>query len=88
MEVTQVRVFPVEEERLKAYATIVLDDCFLVRNLRLIQGKRGLFVAMPNRRTKEGSYRDVAHPITRDLRERIERAVIEAYEQIQGSENF
>jgi stage V sporulation protein G len=88
MEVTQVRVFPVGEERLKAYATIVLDDCFLVRNLRLIQGKKGLFVAMPNRRTKEGSYRDVAHPITRDLRERIERAVIEAYEQLRGSEDF
>lgn len=85
MEVTQVRVSPVGEDRLRAYATIVLDDCFLVRNLRVIHGKKGLFVAMPNRRTKEGSYRDLAHPITKDLRERIERAVLEAYEQVKES---
>ena len=85
MEITQVRVFPVGEERLKAYATIVFDDCFLVRDLRVIHGKKGLFVAMPNRRTKEGGYRDLAHPITQDLRERIERVVLDTYAQVKDT---
>ena len=87
MEITQVRVFPVGEERLKAYATIVFDDCFLVRDLRVIHGKKGLFVAMPNRRTKEGGYRDLAHPITHDLRERIERVVLDTYAQVKDTQS-
>ena len=86
MKVTDVRVFPVQEDRLKAYASIVLDDCFVVRSLRVIRGKRGLFVAMPSRRTKDGKYRDLAHPVQQEFREQIERVVLEAYSQAPNSE--
>ena len=54
MEITQVKVFPVEEERLKAYVSIVLDDCFLVSDLKVIQGPNGVFVSMPSKRKKNG----------------------------------
>ena len=56
MEITQVKVFPVEEERLKAYVSIVLDDCFLVSDLKVIQGPNGVFVSMPSKRKKNGEF--------------------------------
>ena len=64
MEITEVRVFPVnDEERLKAYATITIDYVFLIRDLRVINGKAGLFVAMPSCKMKDGSFKDIAHPL-------------------------
>lgn len=82
MDVTEVRVFPVEEERLKAYATITLDHCFLVRDLKIIQGNKGLFVAMPSKKRKDGTYQDTAHPLNRDTRRMIEDAVLGEYERV------
>jgi stage V sporulation protein G len=79
MDVTRVRVFPVGEDRLKAYAAIELDGCLVVTNLRVIRGKERLFVAMPSRRTRGGGHRDVVFPVDGGLRERIERAVLTAY---------
>ena len=58
MEITEVRVFPVNEERLKAYVTITLDACFVVRDLKVINGNTGLFVAMPAKRRKDGTFKD------------------------------
>ncbi len=84
MDVTEVRVFPVEEERLKAYATITLDHCFLVRDLKIIQGNKGLFVAMPSKKRKDGTYQDTAHPLNRDTRRMIEEAVLGEYERVQA----
>lgn len=82
MEVTEVRVFPVEEERLKAYATITLDHCFLVRDLKVILGNKGLFVAMPSKRRKDGTYQDTAHPLNSDTRRMIEDRVLGEYNRV------
>ena len=81
MEITEVRVFPVAvaEPKLKAYATITLDHCFVVRDLKIIEGASGPFVAMPSKRRKDGTYRDVAHPLNVEMRERLERAVLDEY---------
>jgi len=80
MKVTEVKVYPVNEERLKAYAAITIDDCFVVRDLKIIQGTSGLFVAMPSKKRKDGQFRDIAHPLNKETREEIEDLVFEAYE--------
>ena len=79
MEVTEVRVFLVNEEKLKAYITITFDNCFVVRDIKVIDGRRGLFVAMPSKRRKDGTYRDTAHPIDNETRRMIESRVLEEY---------
>jgi stage V sporulation protein G len=84
MEITQVKVFPVEEERLKAYVSIVLDDCFLVSDLKVIQGPNGVFVSMPSKRKKNGEFKDVAHPLNRETRERMERRILSEYEKVRS----
>ena len=84
MEITQVKVFPVEEERLKAYVSIVLDDCFLVSDLKVIQGPNGVFVSMPSKRKKNGEFKDIAHPLNRETRERMERRILSEYERIRA----
>jgi stage V sporulation protein G len=81
MDITEVRVFPVSEERLKAYATITFDDCFIIRDLKIIDGNNGLFVAMPSKKRKDGTFRDTAHPLNNETRERIEDVVLREYEK-------
>jgi len=81
MDITEVRVFPVNEERLKAYATITFDDCFIIRDLKIIDGNKGLFVAMPSKKLKDGTVRDTAHPLNNETRERIEDVVLREYEK-------
>lgn len=80
MQITEVRVFPVDEEKLKAYVTITIDDCFVVRDLKIINGNNGLFVAMPSKKRKDGSFRDTAHPVNNETRKMIEEKVLSAYE--------
>ena len=80
MKITEVKVFPVNEDRLKAYIAITLDDCFVVRDLKIIQGPSGLFVAMPSKKRKDGQFRDIAHPLNQETRAMIEDMVFEAYE--------
>ena len=82
MQVTDVKVFTVakDDERLKAFATITFDDCFIVRDLKVI-GTEGLFVAMPSKKRKDGQYKDVAHPLNNDMREMIESAVLVEYKE-------
>lgn len=84
MEITQVKVFPVEEERLKAYVSIVFDDCFLISDLKVIQGPNGVFVSMPSKRKKNGEFKDIAHPLNRDTRERMERRILSEYERVRS----
>jgi stage V sporulation protein G len=79
MEVTEVKIFPVQEDRLKAYATIIFDHCFVVRDLKVISGNNGLFVAMPSKKRKDGTYRDTAHPLNNETRQMIESKVLEEY---------
>ena len=81
MDITEVRVFPVDEEKLKAYVTITLDGCFVVRDLKIINGNTGLFIAMPAKRRKDGTFKDIAHPLNSETRERMERAILAEYER-------
>jgi stage V sporulation protein G len=81
MDITDVKIFPVEEEKLKAYVTITLDHCFVVRDLKVIQGTSGLFVAMPAKKRKDGTYKDIAHPLNTDMRARMERIILDQYER-------
>lgn len=81
MEITDVRVFPVDEDKLKAYVTITLDNCFVVRDLKIIHGTSGLFIAMPAKKRKDGTYKDIAHPLNADTRVRMERTILDEYER-------
>ncbi len=82
MNITEVKVFPVDDnDKLKAYASVVFDDCFVVRDLRVISGATGLFVAMPSRKRKDGSFRDTAHPLNMETRTKIEKSILDVYQQ-------
>ncbi len=81
MEITEVRVSPIHgDEKLKAFATVIFDDAFVVRDLKIINGQKGLFVAMPSRKMKDGSFKDIAHPLNNDMRQKLEDAVKKEYE--------
>jgi stage V sporulation protein G len=82
MQVTEVKVFPVDEEKLRAYVTITLDHCFAIRDLKIIRGNTGYFVSMPSKKRKDGSYKDVAHPINNETRAMIEAKIMEEYERV------
>ncbi len=82
MEVTEVRVYPVDEDKLRAYVTITFDHCFVVRDLKIIRGNTGLFVSMPSKRRKDGTYKDVAHPLNNETRRMIEEKFITEYERM------
>ncbi len=85
MEITEVKVTPVNQDQLKAYVTIVLDHCFVVRDVKVIHGPKGFFVAMPSKKRKDGTFRDIAHPINRETREELEKTILDAYQQETGS---
>jgi len=84
MEITEVKVFPAREtgSRLKAYATVVFDACFIIRDLKIIEGDKGLFVSMPSRRRKDGTFRDIVHPLNSETRKKIEESIIAEYNRI------
>ncbi|MCB0356526.1 MAG: septation regulator SpoVG [Bdellovibrionales bacterium] len=81
LQVTEVNIFPVNEERLKAYVSITFNDVFVIRDLKIIRGNGGLFVAMPSKKRKDGQFRDIAHPLNQEMRDNIEKAVFDAYEK-------
>ena len=82
MKITEVRIFPKAEKdnKLCAFANITFDDCFVVRGLKVIEGSKGLFVVMPSRKVRGDDYRDVAHPITAEFKDYIQKEVLKAYE--------
>lgn len=80
MEITEVKVFPVNEDKLKAYVTIIFDNCFVVRDLKIINGNTGLFVAMPSKKRKDGTFRDIAHPLNSEMRSELEQKILKTYE--------
>ena len=87
MEVTNIRLRKVETEgRMRAIVSITLDDAFVVHDLRVIDGNNGLFVAMPSKRTKEGEFRDVAHPINVEMRAKIQDKILAAYAESEVTE--
>lgn len=79
MEITDVRVFAVEDEKLKAYVSVVLDNCFMVNDIKIVSGRDGLFISMPSRKRKSGEYKDVAHPLNQETRRRFEERILAAY---------
>lgn len=81
MNITDVQIFIVNEDKLKAYATITIDECFVVRDLKVIQGLSGLFVAMPAKKRKDGSFKDIAHPLNQGTRAMVEEKVLGAYQR-------
>ena len=85
LTITDVRITKVEnDEKLRAYAAVVFDDCFLVGDMRVVESEDGYFVAMPSRRRRDGSYKDIAYPLNNEFREELERRVLTAYEAATG----
>jgi len=85
LNITDIRITKVEgDEKLRAFAAMVLDECFLVGDLRVIEGEEGYFVAMPSKRKRDGTYKDIAYPLGNDAREIIEQKVLLAYEAATG----
>ena len=81
MEITDIRVRKVTGEgKLKAYVTVTFDDCFVVHYVKIIEGKSGVFIAMPSRKTRAGEYKDVAHPIHPDFRAELQNKILEKYD--------
>ncbi len=81
MNITDVKVFIRESNQLKAFVNIVIDDAFIIRNIKVIEGDKGLFVAMPSRRVSSGEYRDIAHPINTETRQMLEEQILLAYKE-------
>ena len=82
MKITDIRIRRVGADgKLKAYVTVTFDDCFVVHNIKVIEGKNGAFIAMPSRKTKTGEYKDVAHPINSDFRTRLQTDILSAFEK-------
>lgn len=82
MEITEVKVFPIQEEKLKAFVSIVFDHCFMVNDIKIIQGKDGLFISMPSRKKKNGEFKDVAHPLNNETRRTIEDRILTEYDRV------
>ena len=82
MRITNVTIRRAEREdsRMKAVASVLLDDEFAVHDIRIIEGTKGLFIAMPSRKTSAGGFRDIAHPINQEVRTMFEKAILDAYE--------
>ena len=82
LNITDVRVRLVKKDdaKLKAVASIVVDDCFVIHDIKIIEGTEGNFIAMPSRKTPDGEFKDIAHPINLETREMIRKKVFDAYE--------
>ena len=88
MKISDVRIRFVKKDdsKLKAVASITIDDCFVVHDIKVIEGSDGPFIAMPSRKATDGEYRDIAHPINSATRERIQNIILEKYEQVLAEE--
>ena len=88
MKITSVKVMKEEREgsRMKGIASVLIDDCFVIRDIRIIEGNDGLFIAMPSRRKNDGEYQDVAHPINAETRKMFEDAIFEEYNKAEVEE--
>ena len=82
MQITDVRVRKVSKEgKMKAVVSITIDDEFVVHDIKVIEGEKGLFIAMPSRKASDGEYRDIAHPINSSTRENLQRVILESYKK-------
>jgi stage V sporulation protein G len=87
MHITEVRVFPVDEEKLKAFASIVIDDAFVVSDIKIIHGKNGRFLSMPSTKRRNGTFRDIAHPLNQETRLMIEEMIFQRYDEVLAIED-
>ncbi|MCI6996523.1 MAG: septation regulator SpoVG [Eubacterium sp.] len=88
MNITDVRVRKVTKEgKMKAVVSITIDEEFVVHDIKVIEGEKGLFIAMPSRKATDGEYRDIAHPINSNTRERIQKLILEKYEEVMAAED-
>ncbi|MBU0927601.1 MAG: septation regulator SpoVG [Spirochaetes bacterium] len=88
MDITDIRIRRVNGEgKLKAYVTVTFDQCFVIHNVKVIEGKTGMFIAMPSRKTKTGDYKDIAHPICPEFRTRLQDAIVVSYEKGENSDD-
>jgi stage V sporulation protein G len=78
---TRVRLIENSDSQLKAIASIVIDGCFAIHDIKIIEGKDGVFIAMPSRKTAEGNFKDIAHPINSEARAMVKEAIIERYQK-------
>jgi len=85
IEITDVQVRLVDNERQRAWATITFNGAFVIKGIRVIQGNRRLFVAMPSKQQKDGKYQDIAHPITPDFRDFLEQCILEVHREIEAA---
>ena len=82
MQITDLRVRKITKEgKMKAVVSITLDDEFVVHDIKVIEGEKGLFIAMPSKKATDGEYRDIAHPINSSTRENLQRVILESYEK-------
>ena len=87
MQITDVRIRKVEKEgKMKAVVSIAIDEEFVVHDIKIIEGEKGLFIAMPSRKAADGEYRDIAHPINSDTRDRIQKLILEKYQETMAVE--
>ena len=87
MNITDVRVRKVAKEgKMKAVVSITIDDEFVVHDIKVIEGEKGLFIAMPSRKATDGEYRDIAHPINSATRDRIQRIILDKYDEVMAAE--
>jgi stage V sporulation protein G len=86
MQITEVRVFPVDEDKLKAFASIVIEDAFVVSDIKIIEGRHGRFLSMPSTKRKNGTFRDIAHPLNQATRRQLEQRIFDRYDEIVSSE--
>ena len=87
MQITDVRIIKVEKKRkMKAVVSITIDEEFVVHDIKIIEGEKGLFIAMPSRKAADGEYRDIAHPINSDTRDRIQKLILEKYQETMAVE--
>jgi stage V sporulation protein G len=87
MEITDVKVIPVDDEKLKAFVSIVFDHCFVVTDIKVIHGPKGLFVSMPSKKRKDGTFKDIAHPLNNQTRQYLEEKVLGVYRQQVATES-
>ncbi|GAB6392115.1 MAG: septation regulator SpoVG [Treponematales bacterium] len=88
MEATDIRIRKVSGEgKLLAYVTVTFDECFVVHNVKIIEGSNGVFIAMPSRRIPTGEYKDVAHPIVPEFREKLQRQILDKYNSGEGEDD-
>jgi len=82
MQITDVRVRKLTKEgKMKAVVSITLDDAFAIHDIKVIEGEKGLFIAMPSRKTADGEYRDIAHPINSETRDKVQKLILDKYEE-------